>query len=125
MLDTKAEIVKCSHCRVILSKKQFDRHKCASSELQGQKKIEVVYFMDVSCNDKKMMTGLGVDGVLYTFEVVPRKPISIIMPLNRVTDDYLQRKRTDEDLTEPSFLLFIRGRGSTQEQQFLFYCCFI
>ena len=100
MLDSKQNsgIVKCSHCNAILSSEQFEGHKCAPSKLRGQKTIEVVYFMDVSCNGKKLMTGRGIDGVLYTFEVVPRKPIPLIETLNR-------RKvtpfRTDEEGTEP------------------------
>jgi hypothetical protein len=100
MLDSKqnSEIVKCSHCNAILSSEQFEDHKCVLSTLRGQKTIEVIYFMDVSCNGKKLMTGLGTDDILYTFEVVPRKPIPIIIPL---ADGFLQRKRTDGDLTEP------------------------
>jgi hypothetical protein len=71
-------IVKCSHCRKVLPSKNFDSHKC-DLPLKECKTIEVVYFMDESYEDKKIMVGWGTDGVLYTFEVVPRKPIPYIL----------------------------------------------
>lgn len=37
----------------------------------------------ISYKDKKLMTGLGVDGVLYTFEVVPRKAIPYFTSLSK------------------------------------------
>jgi hypothetical protein len=81
----------------MLSTENFDFHEC-SLPLKGCKTIEVVYFRDDSYKDKKLMTGWGTDGVLYTFEVVPRKPIPLMEPLNR-------RKvtpfRTDEDVPVP------------------------
>lgn len=65
--------------------------------LRGVKVIEVVYYRDDSYKGKQRMTGRGADGVLYTFEIVPRKPIPVAM----TTDEFLQRKQNDEDLTEP------------------------
>jgi len=66
--------------------------------LKDCKTITVVYFRDGSYKDKKLMVGWGTDGVQYTFEVVPRKPIPLMDPLNRrkVTDF-----RTDGEVTEP------------------------
>jgi hypothetical protein len=75
-------IVKCSHCKQIISENDFNQHEC-DLPLTSSKRIEVIYFRDDSYKNKKLMTGLGIDGVLYTFEVVPRKPIPMIMPLNR------------------------------------------
>ena len=104
MLDSKhnGELVKCSHCNAILSSEQFEGHKCTLFTLRDQKTIEVIYFMDVSCHEKKLMTGWGIDGILYTFEVVPRKPIALMEPLNR-------RKvtpfRTDEEEPVPEIEL--------------------
>ena len=101
-------IVKCSHCNAILSSEEFETHEC-NLELKECKRLEVVYFCDDSYKDKKLMTGWGTDGILYTFEVVPRKPIPITIPLTndnrRFLTDTFKRNKTDGDLTEPFFLL--------------------
>jgi hypothetical protein len=81
MSGIDAVIVKCSHCKRILSSEEFETHKC-ELQLVDQKTIPVVYFLDTSCNGKKIMAGWGVDGVLYTFEVVPRKPIPYMKSLS-------------------------------------------
>jgi hypothetical protein len=73
--------------------------------LRGQKTIDVVYFMDVSCDGKKLMTGWGTDGILYTFEVAPRKPIPITIPL---ADEKKHIGRADEEGTEPRRIKFNR-----------------
>ena len=90
-------IVKCSHCKQILSSKDFDTHKCDLS-LKSCKTIAVIYFRDDSHKDKKLMTGWGIDGVLYTFEVAPREPIPLIQKL---ADERKQPFRTDGEVTEP------------------------
>jgi hypothetical protein len=90
-------IVKCSHCKKILASEEFDAHECCL-ELHGQMTIEVINFLDVSFKNKKLMQGHGVDGVLYTFEVVPRKPIPYVMPLS---DEFLHEHESDKDFTEP------------------------
>lgn len=41
------------------------------------------------------MSGWGIDGTVYTFEVMPRKPIPITIPL---ADENLQRKRDSQGL---------------------------
>jgi hypothetical protein len=66
-------------------------------ELKECKTIEVVYFQDGSFKDKKLMTGWGTDGVLYTFEVVPRKPIPLVIPL---ADEKKHLNGTDEEVPE-------------------------
>jgi len=82
-------IVKCSHCKQIFAEEDFAGHEC-DIPLKECRRIEVVYFRDDSYKNKELMTGLGTDGILYTFEVVPRKPIPIIESLSR-------RKVTDSD----------------------------
>jgi hypothetical protein len=89
-------IVKCSHCKQILSAKDFDSHKCKLS-LRGNKEIPVVYFTETSYGSEKSMTAWGVDGILYTFEVVPRKPIPFIQVSRRKVTDF----KTDGEVTEP------------------------
>lgn len=83
-----------------MASENFAEHKC-DLELKECRTIPVVYFQDDSYRDKKLMTGMGIDGVLYTFEVVPREPIPYVMPLS---DDFLQRKKSDKDFTEPSVI---------------------
>ena len=94
-------IVKCSHCRGIFSSEEFANHKC-KMPLVGLKNIPVVNFLDTSCNGKKFMTGWGIDGIFYTFEVVPRKPISYILSSS---DDSYHDKDSDEKLPEPKAVL--------------------
>jgi hypothetical protein len=104
-------IVKCSHCRQILSAEDFNSHKCELS-LVGNREIPVVYFIETSYSNKKSVTAWGVDGILYTFEVVPRKPIPIIENMSRrkVTDF-----RTDGEVTEPSQTAFEVGDASDRQ----------
>ena len=75
---SKSPIVKCSYCKQVLSSENFDTHEC-DMPINSSKRIEVAYFRDDSYKNKKLMTGLGLDGVLYTFEVVPRKPIPFVL----------------------------------------------
>jgi hypothetical protein len=99
-------IVKCSHCGKILSSLEFDSHEC-DLQLKSCKRIEV-YFRDDSYKDKKLMIGLGTDGVFYTFEVVARKAISLMEPLSRrKVTDLKWKDKTDEDVTEPKKIGFI------------------
>ena len=89
-------IVKCSHCHEMVSEETFGSHEC-DIPINGVKVIEVMYFRDDSYRNEKRVTGRGIDGVLYTFKVVPRKAIPIVM----TTAEILQHKQNDEDLTEP------------------------
>ena len=89
-------IVKCSHCGVIIASKDFDSHKCDLS-FNESKIIEVVYFRDDSHKGKQIVTVLGLDKVLYTFEVVPRKPIPLVLPLS---DDFSQQKPSHDNFTD-------------------------
>ena len=100
-------IVKCSHCKQIVSEKAFTQHKC-DLPLKESKRIEVIYFRDDSYKDKKLMTCWGTDGVLYTFEVVPRKPIPIIMSLQQTKSNrFYGDEETDEEVTEPKAITVI------------------
>lgn len=89
----------------------FDEHKC-DIPLKTCKTIEVVYFQDGSFKDKKLMTGWGIDGVLYTFEVVPRKPIPIVLG-NPTTVN--MDGDSDEKLPEPVSPLY-KGDINCSEQ---------
>lgn len=62
------------------------------------KRIGVVYFHDESYKNKKSMTCLGTDGILYTFEVVPRKAIPLMEPLSKRK---VTNFRANGDITEP------------------------
>lgn len=95
-------IIKCSHCRKILSSEDFESHKC-EMPLVGVKNILVADCLDTSCKGKQIMTAWGVDGILYTFEVVPRHPIPIMIS----SDESLQLKKSDKDLTEPLSAILI------------------
>lgn len=97
MKTNNSPIVKCSHCNQILSSEDFDQHKCEWN-LKDVKRISIVYFRDDSYEDKKIMTGYGTDGVLYTFEVVPRKAIPLLLPLS---NELSQQNRSNEDDTVP------------------------
>ena len=90
-------IVKCSHCAKMLSQEDFGNHEC-NLLLKGCRTIDVIYFQDNSYRNKKLMCGWGTDGILYTFKVVPRKPIPMIIPL---ADEKKQQFRTDEEGTVP------------------------
>ncbi len=91
-------IVKCSHCSAILAEEDFPSHKC-SWHLKDVKQIPVVYFRDDSYEDKKVITGYGLDGILYTFVVSPKTAIPYFQKL---TDESLHGHKTDEDFTEPT-----------------------
>ncbi len=96
-------IVKCSHCHQIFSEEDFDSHVC-DRPLKECKFIEVSEILDGSYGNKRLINGWGTDGILYTFEVVPRKAIPLMEPLTRrkVTNQSWKDK-TDEDVTEPCF----------------------
>ena len=79
----------------MFSNEMFDSHDC-DLPLNGVQKISVVYFRDDSYNNKKIMTGMGIDGVLYTFEITARKPIPIVTPIRR----FFTARKSDKDFTE-------------------------
>ena len=97
LAKNKSSIVKCSHCKGIFSVEQFDFHEC-ELPIDAVKEILVSYFRDDSRGSKSTVVGRGLDGVLYSFVVTPRTAISYMKSL---TDDFLQKKRTDDKLTEP------------------------
>lgn len=69
--------------------KDFDNHSC-EMPLTNVKTIHVKSFIDTSCNGKKIVTGWGIDGTLYAFEVVPRESIPYILPL---ADEFSQTRK--------------------------------
>ncbi len=87
----------------MFSDKDFELHKCDIS-LKKCEIIEVSEFYDGSYKDKKLMNGMGINGVLYTFEVVPRKPIPIMIPLQQTKSNRFHGdEETDGEVTEPVF----------------------
>jgi hypothetical protein len=100
--EPNSSIVKCSHCRKILSVDKFKTHKC-ENYLIDVRTIPVINFSDTSCNGRKIMTGWGLDGILYAFEVVPRKAIPIVM---RLSDGSYHDKEPDDKLPEPTLAIF-------------------
>jgi hypothetical protein len=74
----ESPIVKCSHCKQILPIENFDTHEC-NLPLADVRRIPVVYFQDDSVNGERIMTGRGIDGVLYNFVVTPRTAIPYII----------------------------------------------
>jgi phage FluMu protein Com len=99
MLENESipQIVKCSHCNKLFTQENFESHVC-DLRLKECKRIDVVNFHDDSYKDKKRMTGWGTDGVLYTFEVVPRKPIPVTIPL---ADEKKHHFKTDGEEPVP------------------------
>lgn len=85
-------IVKCSHCKQILSVEQFDAHEC-DLPLIDVKRIPVAYFQDDSINGEKIITGRGIDGILYSFVVTPRTAIPYILPLSDASYHERQNRR--------------------------------
>jgi len=59
---------------------EFDSHKCKLPDVRGQKTIETIDFLDVSCGDKKLMSARGVDGIIYFFKIVAREPLPVVTP---------------------------------------------
>jgi len=102
----KPLIVRCSHCKNLFPSDTFNEHICELS-LRGTKRIPVINFLDVSYKGHKLMTGMGTDGILYAFEVVPREAI----PMVTTSDDFLQRKKSDKDFTEPGEVSFPHSCG--------------
>lgn len=85
--------MKCSHCKRILSIEDFDKHQC-DLPINDVKRIPVAYFQDDSVNGEKIMTGRGIDGILYSFVVVPRKAIPFIV--NHLTTVNMNPKKDDK-----------------------------
>ena len=98
-----SSIVKCSYCRRIFSDNEFDSHQC-SLPINDVRRITVEYFQDDSVNGEKIMTGKGLDGVLYSFVVTPRTAIPYFAELTNeqtIFDKTFKKNKTDGDLTEP------------------------
>ena len=102
-------IVKCSHCGVITTAKEFEGHECDLS-FNESKIIKVAYFRNDSHKNKQIITGLGLDKVLYTFEVVPRTATPYFTSLSRrnVTNSE-ENNGTDGEVPEPFLPLYKGG----------------
>ena len=91
----------------MFASEKFESHKCELT-FTANKEIPVVYYRDDSYGDKKSVTALGIDGVLYTFEVVPRKPIPIVAFMRNLTTVNMNPE-TDDKLTEPVLPIYRGG----------------
>ncbi|MCL5948848.1 MAG: hypothetical protein M1490_00015 [Candidatus Bathyarchaeota archaeon] len=95
-------IVKCSHCQELFSNSDFNSHTC-DKQLKECKTIEVSEIIDGSYGNKKLINGWGTNGILYTFEVVPRKAIPLMEPLSRrKVTTFDERDETDEEVPVPT-----------------------
>ena len=102
MLD---EIVKCSSCRKILTRKQFDGHKC-EIPWKSTKEIAVLYWLNCSTDESQKMLGVGLDGTRYFLVVKKPEAIPFIKGIFP-SDGFLQGNKSDEDFTEPFFIILI------------------
>jgi len=71
------EIVKCSCCRKIMTRKEFNNHKC-KIPWKATKEIPVLYFLDCSTEESQEMLGVGLDGTHYFFVVKKPKAVPFI-----------------------------------------------
>jgi hypothetical protein len=83
-------IEQCPNCHKYLTALQAKNHQCASSfEI---KEIPILYgFEYTEENGHKTFIAHGIDGILYR----------LIQTKTSLADENLQRKRTDDNLTEP------------------------
>lgn len=83
-------IEQCPYCHRYMTAKQLKMHKCEGSTQFSVKEIPVFYCYEMLDNNgKKMFIAHGFDGTLYK------------LVLTSPSDDFLQRKKSDEDFTEP------------------------
>jgi hypothetical protein len=126
MFKNSLPIVKCSHCKIILSRENFESHTC-NLPLVGVKRIPVVYFQDDSVNGEKIMTGRGVNGILYSFVVVSRTQIPYMKGLSDVSyhDDESNDKLPEPALgfcfTVGSRLSLLHGGSCVKDNNAEFY----
>jgi len=91
-LDNKPSdfLERCPFCKEYLLSWQVKEHKC-NQPIRTVKEIPVIFSYETSKMGHSIIIAMGFDGVLYR----------LVTTKNRLTDEFLQRKRTDEDLTEP------------------------
>jgi hypothetical protein len=83
----------------MFSETDFDSHTC-DRPLKECRIIEVSEIIDGSYGEKRLMNGWGTDGVLYTFEAVPRKAIPYFI---RLSDEKKHLPDSDTEVTVPVF----------------------
>ena len=92
----------------MFSEKDFEAHTC-DMPIKGNRLIEVADILDVSYDNKKIITVQGLNGALYTFEVVPRKPISIMIPLQQTKSNRFHGdEETDGEVPVPFSTIYKR-----------------
>lgn len=99
------EIVKCSCCHKILTRKQFHSHEC-EVPCKGTKKIPILYYVNFDKIGEPEILGVGLDGVNYY--LVVKKPVAIPFIRERLSsDENLQGNKSDKDFTECCATKFI------------------
>jgi len=98
-LEMSDEIIKCSSCRAILTRKQFDGHKC-KIPWKATKEIPVLYYLDCSTDESQEMLGVGLDGTHYIFVVKKLKAIPFIKGIFP-SDESKHPDKSDGEETEP------------------------
>lgn len=92
------DLVKCARCKNTLIAESFDGHIC-TPRFRGTKTVIIDFFNIGKTSDgKTLILAKGMDGIMYSL-IVNDQP-SIPIPFNP-SDESLQRKKSDEDLTEP------------------------
>jgi hypothetical protein len=97
-----SEIVKCSSCRKILTRKEFQSHDC-KIPWKTSKEIPVLYYLDCSTDKKEQMLGVGLDGTHYFLVVKKPTAISFIQG-HFPSDESLQEDESDKEFTEPGII---------------------
>lgn len=95
-----SEIVKCSCCRKILTRKQFQSHEC-KIPWRKTKEFPILYYIELDTIEEPKVLGVGLDGVHYFFVV--KKPVALPFIRRHLSDESLHVDESDEDYTEPYF----------------------
>jgi hypothetical protein len=80
-----------------MTDKQLKKHKCEGSVKFSVKEIPVFYCYEASDENGKVFIAHGLDGTFY----------KLVQTLHRPTDEFLQRKKSDKDFTEPQVATLI------------------
>ena len=96
-----SEIVKCSSCRKILARKEFDTHEC-HVPWKTSKEIPILYYLILDKIEEKKILGVGLDGTHYFFVIKKPEAIPFIKGIFP-SDESKQHEESDGEVTEPDF----------------------
>ena len=99
------EIVKCSSCRKIMTRTEFEAHEC-KVPWNSTKEIPVLYYLGLSTDESQEIMGAGLDGTHYFFVIKKSEAIPFIKGIFP-SDESLHDDESDEDFTEPHTTTFI------------------